>query len=321
MKNLELKRYKESQEKENRQKVLYALRILREATPSKIHESIEIKSKKDAKDYFNNHNISYISDSEEFQEKQKEFSMSIRTVKSILEKLTSENLVIHKKGGIYSLNESINKFILFPNHFGESMVYSIGNFFPSTIEKSLEEFVNRYGLFMIFAFLRLLELKSSKAKENRNDKKSFSNRKDVEEEEFSDHWLKDAVPLKLMFDLFASLYSDNKEGTKKTVNLKVLQGLNKIIETKYPLYYKEFNDKIKQNKKLKYKNNQERKKFDEALDKSDDFFEMEEKKEKLIHGYKSKPYELPTIHGNKITARMVPRDWWKQLAQITKESH
>ena len=42
-----------------------------------------------------------------------------------------------------------------------SMIYSIGNFFPTTIEKSLEEFVNRYGLFMIFVFLRLLYFKYS----------------------------------------------------------------------------------------------------------------------------------------------------------------
>ena len=312
MKNTKLKRFKQSQEKKNQEKVLFALKELKEATPSKILEFIDKQSDKDAKDYFEINNIPY--NSKQFEEKRKEFSMVIRTVKSILGKLTNEKLVIHKKGGIYALNESLNKFLLFPNHFGESMVYSIGNFFPTTIEKSLEEFVNRYGLFMIFAFLQLLYLKNSK--ENGNESISYR-----DEEEIDNNWLEDAVPLKLMFDLFARLYSDNKEGTKKTVNLKILNGLNKIIKTKYPLYYKEFNNKIKNNKELKRKSEQRIEKYNEVIDKVDDFFEAEEKK-KSFNEYKNKKskYEIPTIFDNKAHARVLPKDWEEQLSQLAKES-
>ena len=166
MKNTKLKRYKQSQEKRNREKVLFALKELKEATPSKILEYIDKEAEKEAKSYFENNNIPCTP--KLLQEKQKEFSMVIRTVKSILEKLTNEKLVIHKKGGIYSLNESMNNFSLFPNPYGSSMIYSIGQFFPTTIEKSLEEFVNRYGLFMIFAFLQLLQFKYSNENENEN---------------------------------------------------------------------------------------------------------------------------------------------------------
>ena len=310
MKNTKLKRFKQSQEKKNRKNVLDTLNILKEATPSKIFEFIDLKSEEEAKDYFKENNISFTS--EKFEKKKKEFSMVIRTVKSILEKLTNEHLVIHKKGGIYSLNESLNNFLFFPNDFGKSMVYSIGSFFPSTIEKSLEEFVNRYGLFMIFAFLQLLYYNNSKEDRNENILKG-------EKEETNNYWLEDAIPLKFMFNLFTKLYFNNKENTK-IINLKIIKGLNKLIENKYPLYYKEFNNNIKKNQELKHKNNQQRKKFDEAFDKLEDFFEIELKKEKLIHKYESKPYELSTIFGNKVSARMAPKDWWDQLAKLAKES-
>lgn len=318
MKNTKLKRFKQYQEKRNRKNVLDTLNILKESTPSKIFEFIDLKSEEEAKDFFQKNNISFTS--EKIEKKKKEFSMSIRTVKSILEKLTYENLVIHKKGGNYSLNQSLNKFVLFPNDFGESMVYSIGNFHPTTIEKSLEEFVNRYGLFMIFAFLQLLYLKSSK--ENGNE--SFSYR---DEEEIDNNWLEDGVPLKLMFDLFARLYSDNKESTKKTVNLKILNGLNKIIETKYPLYYREFNDKIKENKELIQIIQHRRKDFTNAInemdDEMDEFFDKAEREKIVLNKYKkkSKSYRLPTIYGDRAYARVLPKDWEKQIAKLSKESY
>ena len=178
MKNLKIKRYKQSQEKKNREKVLFAIRELKEATPSKILEFIDKEAENEAKSYFENNNIPCPSE-QQLQKKQKEFSMVIRTVKSILGKLTNENLVTHKKGGIYSLNESVNNFSLFPNPYGSSMIYSIGQFFPTTVEKSLEEFVNRYGLFMIFAFLQLLYFKYTNESENEKGKPTLASLEDV----------------------------------------------------------------------------------------------------------------------------------------------
>src|SRR5688572_9661350 len=131
MKNTKLKRYKRQQEKKNRDKVLFALKEFGEVTPLKILEFIDNKSEIDAKDYFEKNNKRYSL--EQFKKKKKEFSMVIRTVKSILEKLTNENLVIHKKGGIYCLNETLNNFLLFPNPLGKYMIYSIGNFSPKSI--------------------------------------------------------------------------------------------------------------------------------------------------------------------------------------------
>lgn len=309
MKNTKLKRYKQSQEKKNREKVLYALRNLKQATPSTILEFIDKKSETDTKGYFEDNNIKYSL--EDFQKKKKDFSIVIRTVKSILEKLTNENLVIHKKGGIYCLNESINNFLLFPNPFGKSLIYSIGNFFPTSIEKSLEEFVNRYGLFMIFAFLQLLNLKNSK--ENGNESISYSTDQNI------NNWLEDAIPLKLMYDLFRTLYFNDKQNTK-TINLKILNGLNKIIEKKYPLFYNEFNDKLKENIELTQIIEHNTKEYDKVINEMDEFLDKTEREMIVLNEYKSKSYKLPTIFGDRAYSRILPKDWEKQLLQLAKES-
>jgi hypothetical protein len=318
MKNTKLKRYKQSQEKRNREKVLYALKELGEATPSKILEFIDKQSEIDAKMYFEINNIPYTL--KQLQKKKKEFSMVIRTVKSILGKLTNENLVIHKKGGIYCLNESINNFSLFPNPYGTSMIYSIGNFFPTTVEKSLEEYVNRYGLFMVFAFLQLLNLKNLNEIKNENEnEKSISYNYDANDQKNIDNWLRDAIPLKLMYDLFRKLYfNDNDKENTKTVNL-ILNGLNKIIEEKYPLFYNEFNDKLKKNIELTKISKDNTKEYTKAINKMDEFFDNAEREDIILKENKSSKYELPPIIDNRVYARMLPKDWKYQILQLAKE--
>ena len=315
MKNTKLKRYKQSQEKKNREKVLVALKELKESTPSKILEYIDKEARNEAKQYFENNNISY--NSKKLEIKAKEFSMVIRTVKSILEKLTSEKLVTHKKGGIYSLNESINNFSLFPNPYGKSMIYSIGQFFPTNIEKSLEEFVNRYGMFMIFAFLQLLYFKYSNENKSENEHiKSISKNNDPHIES----WLKDAIPLKLMYDLFQTLYFSNKNQNTQKYNLTITNGLNKIIEKKYPLLYNEFTDKLKENIELKQMIERNTKKYNEAIDEMNKFLDNVETEDRTLKKSKYSKYEVSPIFDNRVHSRILPRDWSDQLSKLAKKS-
>jgi hypothetical protein len=316
MKNTKLKRYKQSQEKRNREKVIYALKELREATPSKILEFIDKQSEIDAKIYFEINNITCTL--KQLSKKKKEFSMVIRTVKSILEKLTNENLVIHKKGGIYCLNKSINNFSFFPNPYGTSMIYSIGQFFPTTVEKSLDEFVNRYGLFIIFAFLQLLYFKYSNESENESISKNNNNNNNNHDIE---SWLKDAIPLKLMYDLFKKLYFSNKKQNTKTNNLKILNGLNKIIEKKYSLFYNEFNNKLKKNIELTKMIEYNTKEYNKAIDKMDEFLDTAERDDRTLkkREKENSEYELPLIFGDRTYSRVLPKDWNEQLLQLGKE--
>ena len=193
------------------------------------------------------------------------------------------------------------------------MVYSIGNFFPTTIEKSLEEFVNRYGLFMIFAFLQLLNLKNS----NENENESLSH---YTADHNTDNWLKDAIPLKLMYDLFRTLYFNDKQHTK-TINLKILNGLNKIIEIKYPLFYKEFNDKLKENIELTQLIDHNTKEYNKAIDELGEFLDIAERESIVLNEDKNSEYELPTIFGDRAYARVLPKDWEEQLLQLAKQSN
>jgi hypothetical protein len=65
------------------------------------------------------------------------------------------------------------------------MVYSIGYFFPTNIEKSLMEYIIRYGLFVIFTFIE------------------FSKLKEKNKEEYKDYflydWLQKSIPLNEMY--------------------------------------------------------------------------------------------------------------------------
>jgi hypothetical protein len=322
MKNTKLKRYKQSQEKKNKEKVKFALKELKEATPTKVLELIYKEARNEAISYFENNNISY--NLKQFEEKTKELSMSIRTVKSILEKLTNEKLVIHKKGGIYCLNESLNNFLIFPNPYGTSIIYSIGNFFPTTIDKSLEEFVNRYGLFIIFAFLQLLKFKNSNEIENENEnEKSISYAKTTTDHNIH-NWLKDAIPLKLMYNLFRTIYfnDDGQENTKIN-NLKILNGLNKIIKKKYPLFYREFNDKLKENIELTKLIEHNTIEYNKAIDGMDEFLDMAERESKVLNNNESKniEYVIPPIFDNRVYAKVLPKDWPDQLSKLAKESN
>lgn len=209
-----LAKYKHDQQQENIKKVLDAISSLEDSTPTKIFQFINKQG----------------------------FSISIRTVKFILKDLTNLNYIIRKEHGIYSIDKSKNRALLFPNSFGELMLYSIGNFFPTNIEKSLEEYVNRYGLLIIFTFFQLLEFKNSYEKDDL--KVSHFNDKEIS------NWLESAVPLKSMFNWFEQLYFDPSIQDTKNINLQKLKGLHKIIEKKYPSLYKEFNDNIKKNEEL-----------------------------------------------------------------------
>jgi len=304
--NIRLKEYtyRNYQRKQNREKVLRAISILKKATPTQILEFITKKSEEDAKEYFFVKNLSY--NPEEFEKKKKELSLKRRAMFNILSILTNENIIINRNG-VYSLNEFIsnNKFLIFPDELGESIIYSIGNFFPTTIEKSLEEYVNRYGLFVIIVFLRLMYFRNSIQNENK-------------EITLTDNeinlWIKDTIPMKLMFDLFSDLYLNNKENTK-TNNLPILKGLNKALETKYPSLYREFDGILQENKELRRKSKQGKELTEIALNK----FEKEKRQKKIFKQYKLKDFELPSIIDNRAYSQILPKDWWNQLSQLAKD--
>ena len=119
MGNIRIKEYtyKNFQRKQNKEKVLNAISLLKAATPSQILEFIKKKSEVDAKEYFLSKNISYTS--KELERKTKELSLERRAMFYILSILTNEIIIINRNG-VFSLNEFIshNKFLIFPDVFG-----------------------------------------------------------------------------------------------------------------------------------------------------------------------------------------------------------
>ena len=135
-----------------------------------------------------------------------------------------------------------------------------------------------------------------------------------------ENWLKDAIPLKLMYDLFKKLYFSNEKQKTKTNNLKILNGLNKIIKKKYPSFYNEFNDKLKENIQSTKMIGHNTKEYIKAIDEMDEFLDKAEREDRTLKKRKNSEYELAPIFDNRTYSRVLPKDWNQQLLHLAKES-
>src|SRR5215207_1952129 len=124
-----------------------------------------------------------------------------------------------------------------------------------------------------------------------------------------------------MYYLFKKLYfADDEKQNTKTINLEILNGLNKIIEKKYPLFYNEFNDKLKKNIELNHIIGNNTKKYNKAIDQMDEFLDKSERESIVLNeSNNNSKYELPSIFDIRTNARVVPKDWWNQLSQLAKD--
>ena len=145
------------------------LEIITESNGLQLNQILKIlKKKTDEKlkiyemEILINRELTSIEFKNKVEQKRKELTIQKRMVQYCLRNLI-ENNMIEQKGKKYfpSILIITNQYEFFPEVFGKSMVYSIGYFYPTKIEKSLIEYVMRYGLFVIYTFMEFNKLKEN----------------------------------------------------------------------------------------------------------------------------------------------------------------
>jgi hypothetical protein len=129
-------------------------------------------------------------------------------------------------------------------------------------------------------------------------------------------WLQKSIPLNEMYNIFSDLYFNNEVGNEKIDNNKIRSQLNFLLNKNYPDYYQMLTEI--RNKKVKHL--EESKKNKKEVDKLLKRFQNQVDRQVLINkDTKIDPIKMKFIH-NVAHARIVPKNWYKQLAKLAKES-
>ncbi len=203
--------------------------------------------------------------------------------------------MIEKKGKRYfpSISVVSNQYEIFPEIFGKSMIYSIGYFYPENLEKSLIEYVIRYGLFVIYTFNEFSKLRHNLKKEYKDSILS--------------DWLQKSIPLNEMYNIFSDLYFNNE--IDKLDKNKVSSKINSFLEKNYPNHYKILTEIRNKNVKHLEKSKKDKNKEDESMKK----FQNQVDTQILINNDTEVD---PVTITSRIVAygRTIPKDWYEQLA-------
>ncbi len=222
-------------------------------------------------------------------------------VQYYLSNLMEKNMIEKRVKDIFHLFQLyLVNMKFFPEVFGKSMVYSIGYFYPENLEKSLIEYIIRYGLFVIYTFNEFSKLRHN-LKEEYKDNILYD-------------WLQKSIPLNEMYNIFSDLYFHN-EIDKEIDKNKVSSKINSLLEKNYPNHYKILTEI--RNKNVKHL--KERKKDKNKEDESMKRFENQINTQILINK-DTKVDPVTIISRVPAYGRVIPKDWYEQLSQLAKQS-
>lgn len=231
-------------------------------------------------------------------ERKKELSIKRRRVIDKLNNLIESNK-IEKKGKKYFPSVSVlnDPYKFLPAGYSKFMIYYLGYFPPGNLEKSLIEYVIRYGLFVIYTF-------------NEYSKISY-NHEEGYKDSFLSTWLQESIDLKNMYNIFSDLYFNNKIDK---VNIdKISSKINSLLKKNYPNHYKILTEIRKKN----LKDLEQRKKDKDKVDWKR--FENQIDRQLLINkDTKVDPIKMETI-SNVAHGRIVSANWYKQLANESED--
>ena len=148
-----------------------------------------------------------------------------RTIQTAVKRLWEKYGLIEKNGKQYSLSSNaLYDMRYFPKDFAMPAIYSLVPFPVKTVEQSLEEFIDRFGAYIIFTFIETMHPITDTTVNLLNNERLLNS------------WLVHAIPIKEMFGLFSSLYRVENS------NSMTIKKLTQVIEKKYPEIYKELKD-------------------------------------------------------------------------------
>lgn len=240
------------------------------------------------------------------KERKKELTIGKRMVLYYLKDLR-QNHIIEKKDKKYfpSISVLSNQYKFMPSPFGKSIVYSIGYFNPENLEKSLMEYIIRYGLFIIYTFIEFSKIQ--------NDMKN----EEIYKKNLLYDWLQKSIPLNEMYKVFTDLYFNIDVDKVPIDSDKLALKIKSLLKKNYPDHYELLNrlrnSQIKDIEENKINNDKEvkiLKRFRNQVD------------HQMLNNNDAKVdnAELNSIN-NTVRARVVPKYWFKQLSQIAKESN
>lgn len=217
-----------------------------------------------------------------------------------------KNHLIEKRDKKYfpSISALNNEYKFLPSLFGGSMVYSIGYFNPENLEKSLIEYIIRYGLFIIYTFIEFSKIQDEVKKEDEHMKNYLYD------------WLQKSIPLNIMYKIFTDLYFNTEIDKVQIDKDKLASKIKSILKKNYPDNYELLSElrnrhikHIEKNKNNKDKEAELLKRFQNQVD------------HQMLN---NKDVKVDKVNINSINGiahgRIVPENWFKQLAKLAKES-
>src|SRR5215208_4393599 len=187
----------------NRNKIIRAVRALRgrNVSWSQIKEHIEEEAKGTVKS--RQLNQALVLDAKDEKRRIKELCMSDEALSQNLKKLLEKGALEKNKDGLYSFTDKVLADVRhFAPEFGRSALSRLLNFHTGatiahpvpTSAEGLPHFIQRFGMLLIFILIE----GSRKVKDD--------TLKPEEKDKFAMEWVKSAVPLERMFDVFLSVY-------------------------------------------------------------------------------------------------------------------
>ena len=179
------------------------------------------------------------------------------------------------------------------------MVYSIGYFNPENLEKSLIEYIIRYGLFIIYTFMEYSKIRAKAVAEEEYIKKAFCD------------WLQKSIPLNEMYKIFTDLYFKVEVDKVQLDKDKLTSKMEFLLKKNYPEHYELLREirnthlrGIEESKNIQDIEGKLLKRFQNQVD------------HQILNNNDGKVDEVKIESINNIAhGRIVPKDWGEQLAK------
>jgi hypothetical protein len=229
----------------NRNKIIRAVRALggSNVSWSQIKEHIEEEAKGTVKS--RRLNQALVLDTKEEERRIKELCMSDEALSQNLKKLLEKRVLEKNKDGLYSFTDKVLADVRhFAPGFGRSALSKL-LYFPTgatiahpvpTTAEGLRHFIERFGMLLIFILIE------------GSRKVMDDTMKPEEKDKFAMEWVKNAVPLERMFDVFLSVYGPKEmryyDGSEPSCEIpdQTLDMLRRGLKQQNPEIYKELLD-------------------------------------------------------------------------------
>jgi hypothetical protein len=297
----DLKQHKINEEYGNLRYVLHAVKELGSATTGEILMQVNKEAEDDNRALKNEAQRLYGTRDDMLTSRQlnnyvnerKRNTVGIRTVQRAVETLLRYGLIHKHASRHYSLSSKTSKEIrYFPHDFADEASFSVFLLRVVTVEQSMEEMITRFGAYIFYTFIEAARPPMTREASNSTGI--------LDREKLLDSWLKNAIPIKKMFDWFVRIYTIRNSTSSWERNEKIIDKLTHVLECKYPEIYKIFKEA--------------------KLDVLGELEQTMEQRMKVIENLRKvkllKPgqkMEWPYPSGGRVSADVAPSDWNEQL--------